>query len=265
MADRRRPRRAAPDEEATARARAALLAHAAGEPPAWGRADARAGAPERRAAARRDPRPPAQGAPRTRVAAAVFAVAIVVVAGALPSGDGRPALADRRRAGARRGARWSGSPSGSRPRRRQPGDATLVSCARTTSRTRDDFTGADLYFDDGRYFYGITLAELEQNDDRHRRGRAELEREAAKAAISLPADQARRKMIDATFGPKGEPAAGRGVDKAAAAARDEKLKHMTGPTPTPAPKRDDRRQPRLDRRHGHADRRRRAMPTCARA
>ena len=283
-----RPPVAAPDEEATAGARAALLAHAArgmrvgapGDTAPAGPARRRvtAGAGPARADARRAGRRPTGGAgpardearragrrrgagpardearragrrragdprraeprkaPLYALAAAVFAVAIVVVAGALPSGDG-PA---RRIVGAPAPAeaalvtlaqRFQAAPA-------PTGDATLVLRSHHFPGGAKDFTGADLYLDDGRYFYGITLAELQDNASYGDLGEGvpKLEREAAKAAITLPAAQARRKMIDATFGPKGEPAPGTGVDKAAIAARDEKLKHLTGPTPTPAPK-----------------------------
>jgi hypothetical protein len=170
----------------------------------------------------------------------VFGIAIVVGAGALPSGDGAsqrivggPAPAEAALVKLAKRIQHTPAPTG---------DATLVFRSHHFPDGKD-FTGADLYLDDGRYFYGMTMAELEAAKDDIGEGVPKLEREAAKAAVSLPSDQARRKMIDATFGPKGEPAPGSPVDKAAQAARREKLEQMTGPTPTPAPKRmiDDNR------------------------
>jgi len=93
----------------------------------------------------------------------VFAVAIVVAAGALPSGED-PAPRIARRIGVRAPAeaalvklsqRIQSAPAPS-------GDATLVLRSHDFP-TAKDFTGADLYLDDGRYFYGTTLAELRAN------------------------------------------------------------------------------------------------------
>ena len=93
----------------------------------------------------------------------VFAVAIVVAAGALPSGEG-PAPRIARRIGVPAPAeaalvklsqRIQSAPAPS-------GDATLVLRSHDFP-TAKDFTGADLYLDDGRYFYGTTLAELRAN------------------------------------------------------------------------------------------------------
>ncbi len=226
-----RPDVAGPDDETTARARAALLTHAAGEPPAWVRGTD-AVRPDRGRAPRRP-----RKAPLYALAAAVFAVAIVVVAGALPSGDGADPRISRIVGGpapaeaalVKLSQRIKAAPT-------PTGDATLVLRSHHFPPPAKDFTGADLYFDDGRYYYGITLAELEQNTNDLGEGVPKLEREAAKAAITLPSDQARRSMIDATFGPHGEPAPGSPPAKAAEATRKAKLAHMTGPTPTPAPK-----------------------------
>ena len=66
------------------------------------------------------------------------------------------------------------------------------------------FTGADLYLDDGRYYYGVTHDELKAvaKARRPREGVPKLEREAAGGRDrASPADQARRKMIDATSAP----------------------------------------------------------------
>jgi hypothetical protein len=236
-----RPDVPAPDEETTAYARTALLAYAAraeAAPPGPARARVTAGlgparedAPVRlRARAARAPRK----APLYALAVIVFGVAIVVAAGALPSGGGPtprirgigPAPAEA--ALVKLSHRIQEQP-------KPAGDATLVLRSHHFP-DKHDFTGADLYLDDGRYFYGMTLDELKAARDDIGEGVPKLEREAAKAAVSLPAEQARRKMIDATFGPKGEPAPGSAIDKAAQAARREKLKLVKGPTPTPAPK-----------------------------
>ena len=103
-----RPETAAPDEETTrARPRAALLR--ATRAPAEARAG-RGGAP-RRSAARAGAAPCAPRGQRGRSALAApsprrsFAVAIVVVAGALPSGDGPARRIARARVGRRR-RRW---------------------------------------------------------------------------------------------------------------------------------------------------------------
>ena len=253
-----------------------------------GRADPR-GCAAPATATRRDrrgrapPRAPRK-APLYALAAAVFAVAIVVVAGALPSGDGADPRISRIVGGpapaeaalVKLSQRIKAAPT-------PTGDATLVLRSHHFPPPAKDFTGADLYFDDGRYYYGITLAELEQNTNDIGEGVPKLEREAAKAAITLPSDQARRRMIDATFGPHGEPAPGSPPAKAAEATRKAKLEHMTGPTPTPAPKlmidnnrvwlgchgRPDRRRrrPRCPRGRDAApehDRRRSRSPTMAR-
>jgi hypothetical protein len=169
----------------------------------------------------------------------VFALALVVVAGALPSGDGSPRIvgapAPAEAALVTLAHRIQAAPA-------PPGDATLVLRSHHFPVAKG-FTGADLYLDDGRYFYGMTMAELKAAKDDIGEGVPKLERDAAEDAVSLPPDQARRRMIDATFGPRGEPAPGSAQDNAAVAARREKLKHVTGPTPTPAPKRviDDNR------------------------
>ncbi|WP_028066308.1 hypothetical protein [Solirubrobacter soli] len=271
-----RPEVPAPDEETTAWARAALLAYAAGETRdsarAWvaGEGDARAGgatdADEASPAGPARSRVTAAAGPaRSRVTAAagparekrrgrrgprkaplyalavvVFGIAIVVGAGALPSGDdgasprigrivGGPAPAEAALVKFARRIQQQPAPTG---------DATLVQRSHHFPDGSKDFTGADLYLDDGRYFYGMTMAELKAAKDDIGEGVPKLEREAAKAAIGVPVAQARRKMIDATFGPKGEPAPGTGVDQAAEqAARRKKLAaKLTGPTPTPAPK-----------------------------
>lgn len=119
------------------------------------RAGPAGGGPRRRGAPRK--------APLYALAVVVFAVAIVVAAGALPSGEG-PAPRIARRIGVPAPAeaalvklsqRIQSAPAPS-------GDATLVLRSHDFP-TAKDFTGADLYLDDGRYFYGTTLAELRAN------------------------------------------------------------------------------------------------------
>jgi hypothetical protein len=226
--DAARPDAPAPDDETTAYARTALLAYAlrtdaAEEEPARPRVTAAVG-PARVVRPRK--------APLYALAVVVFGIAMVVAAGALPSGDGTPAPriigpAPAEAALVRLSHRIQQQPA-------PPGDATLVLRSHHFPDKRD-FTGADLYLDDGRYFYGSTLAELQRATDDTGEGVPKLEREAAKAAVGLPDDQARRRMIDATFGSHGRPA----VEQPPGAA----LKKLKRPTPTPAPKRviDDNR------------------------
>ena len=185
---------------AASRARAALLAHAT----CRGCGDAARRAP-RRQVARRTRRRPADLWPRSKaglytLAAAVFAVAIVIAAGALPSGDGPRASPCPRRPPRRR---WCGSPRASRPSRRRPA-TRRSSCAATRSRTTRGSPGADLYLDDGRYFYAQTRAGLRDAAPQEEFGQRQIA--AAKAAVELPAAQARKRMIAATWGPEGEPA-----------------------------------------------------------
>ena len=140
--------------------------------------------------------------PLYALAVVAFAVAIVVAAGALPAGEGpAPRIGAPSEAEAKPlvklAERIAAAPA---PR----GDATLVlRTHRFPADKKHGFTGADLYLDDGRYFYGITKADLRPEDIGE--GVPKLERDAAIAALALPADQARRQMIAATFGPQGEP------------------------------------------------------------
>ncbi len=234
----RRPETAL-DEEATARARAALLAHSTREAAGYaaprgessrsrdagarGRAAGRGGESPRRApsALRR----PADLWPRGKaglyaLAAAAFAVAIVIAAGSLPSGDGPGRIAAPAPAAAaplvRLSERIAAEPA---PR----GDATLVLRRHTFPDDRG-FTGADLYLDDGRYFYATTRAELRGAAPQEEFGQRQIA--AAKAAIDLPAAKARERMIAATWAPAGEPAV---------QAPPKKRPAAKGPTPTPAP------------------------------
>lgn len=176
----RQPAAAAPDATATAAARAALLDHAdatAAAPPRT-----TAAAPPHTAAAAPPAAPKAAPLPatrrrerrRTRRRVAALAVATVAVVGVaavgLPlelagkgdSGDGlrvatdhggplAPAVADAAPL-KRLSARVAALPD-------QPGDATLV-VHTNTFPDGDRFTGADLYLDDGTYYYATTAAGL---------------------------------------------------------------------------------------------------------
>jgi hypothetical protein len=182
---------------------------------------------------------PRRGAALYALAVAAFAAAIVVVAGALPSGDEGPAPRIAARLGAPTAAEAKPLAKLARRIAAQPaptGDATLVLRSHHLANGHD-FTGADLYLDDGRYFFGATLDELKAvgGGDDLGEGVPGLEREAAEAAISLPAGQARQKMIDATFGPKGEPHT---PPQEAEAARERILreKGLEGKLPPPASK-----------------------------
>jgi hypothetical protein len=154
-------------EAATARARAALLEHA---------------------------RPPRRRRhPELLAVAAVLAIAIIVAAGALPSGDGRlsPAPASALVTLARK---LHQAPV-------LPGDATLV---HRSHHLKDghDFTGVDLYLDDGRYFYGATDAELRQDTASGQdMSEGDLKREIAAALVAdaQGGAAARTRMIDATY------------------------------------------------------------------
>ena len=87
------------------------------------------------------------------------------------------------------------------------GDATLVLRSHDfPGGSEKDFTGADLFLDNGDYYYGQTLEELTANakadpTDQEGYQAAKAEREAAVAANTIPGDQARAKMIAATLAP----------------------------------------------------------------
>ena len=150
-----------------------------------------ASAPRRGPRARRAVAAPRK-APLYALAAAVFAVAIVVVAGALPSGDGRPAV-----------ARIVGGPA--------PAEAALVKLSQRIQAAPTPTGDATLvlrshHFPDGEGLHRRRpLPRRRPLLLRHHARRArgtntndlgegvpKLEREAAKAAITLPSDQARR-------------------------------------------------------------------------
>ncbi len=201
----RRPEIAPPDEATTSEARVALLEHAVAAP-----------------------RPVSRPAARSRLAfvplAAALAAAIVVAAGALPSGDGhKAALPTEPQAQAAivtlsRHLRQAPAP---------PGDATLVHRSHHL-KTGHDFSGVDLYLDDGRYFYGATDAELRADaasGDDMSEGDLEREIAAALAADRRGGQSARALMIDATFaGGKAPPPTTAGQAARELKARQEKLR-----------------------------------------
>lgn len=208
----RRPEVAEPDEVATARARTALLAHVqerAGE----GRGAAVGGGARR-------------ALPRVTAALAVAAVGAGALLVALPAGDGPTRFAAPEPAVAaplvRLAATIQAEPA-------PTGDATLV--LRRHAFPHDaGFRGADLYLDDGRYYYAQTRRELRDAAPQEEFGKRQID--AAKAAVELPDAQARRQMIDATWGPGGEPSE---------QPPPKRLPAMKGPTPAPQLMIDDNR------------------------
>src|SRR4051794_14889630 len=180
-----RPQTESPDDLTTARARAELLAHALGEP-----RGSRAVPPRPRRAS-----PPARPRLAFAALAAALAAAIVIAAGALPSGDGHTAMlttepqAQAAIVTLSRRLRQAPAP---------PGDATLVHRSHHL-KTGHDFSGVDLYRDDGRYFYGATDAELRADAASGRdmsEGDAKREVAAALAADRDGGPAARTEMID---------------------------------------------------------------------
>jgi hypothetical protein len=180
----RRPDTESPDEATTARARTALLEHMRGAP--------RRPVPARRPRRRTRPRL------EFMALAAALAAALVVAAGALPSGDGaKPALTTEPQAQAAIVTLSKHLHNAPAP----PGDATLVHRSHHL-RTGHDFAGVDLYLDDGRYFYGATDAELRADaasGDDMSEGNLKREIAAALAADREGGQAARTRMIDATF------------------------------------------------------------------
>lgn len=197
----RRPDVAAPDDETTAYARTALLAYSLrteAVPPLEGPSRDRvtAGAGTARGEGRRRRRP--RKAPLYALAVAVFAIAIVVGASALPSSGGparqlgAPAVAEAALVTFSKKIAEEPAPAG---------DATLV--VRHHSFPDDeDITGTDLYLDDGHYYFAPTLAGLRKGGESTDTGTDVINRQvlAAKAAIGLEPDAARKGMVAAIMG-----------------------------------------------------------------
>ena len=261
MADRPAPGVAAPDEETTAYARTALLAYAARETrdeprraPRYARARPAPRTPDARRPARR--RAPAQGAAlrarrrrlrgrdrRRRGRAAVRRRARAPRIARVGAGA--------RRGGARQALRaHPGRAGADRRRDARPALAPLPGREETSPAPTSTSTTA-----------GTSTASRSPSSKRHTddigEGVPKLEREAAKAAITLPADQARRRMIDATFGPKGEPAPG------PASTRPPPPRDARSSSTSPVRRRRPRPSAMIDDNrvwigaHGRADRRRR--------
>ncbi len=168
----RQPAAAAPDATATAAARAALLDHA----------DATAAAPPHTTAAAPAAAPGATPLPaprrrerrRTGRRAAALALATVAVVGVAAVGlplelGGNDGGGDGLRVATDHGGPLAPAVADAAPLKRlsarvaalpdQPGDATLV-VHTNTFPDGDRFTGADLYLDDGTYYYATTAAGL---------------------------------------------------------------------------------------------------------
>jgi hypothetical protein len=138
------------------------------------------------------------------VAAAVFAIAIVVVAGALPSGDDGPARQIAKHIGAPTAAEAAPLVKFSKRIAAQAtptGDATLVLRSQEVPG-EGIVTGADLYVDDGHYYFAHTLGQLRGSGTSKDVGDDIINREvlAAKAAVGLTSEEARKAVIAATLG-----------------------------------------------------------------
>ncbi len=212
------PAIAAPDAAATARARRALLVHAGPAPAAT-----RPAAALRLRADRRWLRPS-----RVLALAAVAGVATAAAVGipALTGGDGPLAVPEASAAPlVRLSQRVLAEPA-------PAGDATLV---RRTHHFADGgtMTGADLYLDDGRYFYGATVAELRatvrHGDDIGPDIAREVAAVAAASDSGVPVQTALERAAASTLAPgvpQAPPAA-----QAAERAAILKAKGVTDPSP----------------------------------
>jgi len=188
----RQPRPSSPDAEATARARAALLAHAAPEPLAAVDHDGRRAAPSGRTR---------RALPRILGLAAVAAVAAVVVTSVLPSGGG-PGDGDLLAPRAAEAAPLVVLARNIQAHPAAAGDATLV-------RLHHEYPGepsvdrVDLFFDDGRYLYAPSLEKLRHTTAVKEPTGAHTQRKlaAAAAAADLPPARAVRGMIQADSPP----------------------------------------------------------------
>ena len=213
----RRPETGEPDAAATTSARAALLEHA--RTPA---------APRPVAVSRRF----VHVRRRVIAGASLVAVAAVVAVAALPSGD-RPSRLSAPAAEAaplvRLSARITDAPA-------PPGDATLV-LRRHDFPNAPSFTGADLYLDSGRYYYGATLAELRagavEDPDANTgdNDTAKAERQAAVDALTESFGKACEEMI-AIF----TPAPGAPANPPAAARKQLEAKKGAEPVATASPR-----------------------------
>lgn len=189
-----------PDELATRRACTALLVHARSD----GRpvAAPKRVAPARRARERRWLRPSRVLALAGATAVAVFAVT------SIPAGDrvagslgGSPRVEDATAAPlVRLSERVADQPA-------PAGNATLVRRVHSFP-DQPGFKGFDLYVDDGRYYYGATMAELKQairkNWDQGNATAREVVA-AEQAAASRDAAAGRAAMIAATWAENGDP------------------------------------------------------------
>ena len=187
-----RPDTDEPSALATKYARDALIAHTWGDAPVY--EDVPAPRPRRRVPRRRTR--------MTILAGAAIAAGVVAIA-ALPGGDEAPATHPL----AAKPAVAAPLVRLSRRIQQQPqdrGDATLV-LHKNVFPHDPSFTGADLYTDAGPYYYAQTKGELTKDSLIEQDYTFEIK--AALAAQTLPPAQARQKMIDATFGPAGEPSA----------------------------------------------------------
>jgi hypothetical protein len=176
------------DQETTARARDALLRH--------GAVPRRSVAPARRT---RRLGWPVRTAGLTALAAAAAIVAVSSI-----GGGGHGALGVDR-ASAAPLVRLSRHVQAAPP---PTGDATLV-LRRHVFKDGSTMTGADLYLDDGSYFYAPTEAGLPAAiaNDEDDGGFAARDMAAAVAALTLPTAEARTRMSTAELDPDAKPAA----------------------------------------------------------
>jgi hypothetical protein len=206
-----RPVPAPPARAATARARAALTAHASEPPLVLLR-------PERRNRRLRWPI-------RVAVAAAV-AGAAAFAATLVGSGSSGPAGLGVQNAAAAPLLRLAEHVAKTAQATPLPGDATLIERLHTFPDQRS-FTGADLYLDDGTYYYAPTRAGLPaamaagpvSDPD----GSIARQVAAAVAATTLPIDQARLRMANAAF-PDGKAPSEAELDRQARAAQADRAK-----------------------------------------
>ncbi len=214
----RRPKTGEPDAAATTSARAALLEHARRP---------RAAAPRPAAVSRRF----VHVRRRVVAGASLVAVAAIVAAALLPGGDHAPQIAPP----AAKAAPLVLLAKHLQHVPAPPGDATLV-LRKHVFPNAPSFTGADLYLDSGRYFYGATLDELRAgaaaNPDENTgdNDTTKAERRAAVDALNVP-DKAREEMI-AIF----TPAPGTSANPPAAARKQLEAKKRAESHATASPR-----------------------------